>query len=141
MDENNLAYKMALRSRECVHNHDKEGWLGMYAEDGVIEDPIGATPLDPQGKGHSTPEAREKFWDNNIANANINIDIKKSYTAASNECANILLLTIKLEFGGKKYQQIVDGIFTYEINEDGKLQAMRGYWEYEDGIATLKEIE
>ena len=141
MDEKNLAYQMALKSREFVHAHNKEGWLGMFAEDAIIEDPIGATPLDPAGKGHSTPEARERFYDTNIANSNINIEIKKSYTAANNECANILLLTIQFEMDGKKFQQIVDGIFTYHINDHGKLQSLRGYWEFEDGIATLKQID
>ena len=140
MDENNLAYQMALKSREYVHTHDKAGWLGMFAEDGIIEDPIGKSDLDPAGQGHSTPAAREAVWDRSIANSNINIDIKKSYTAAGNECANILELTIDLEFDGKKYRQIINGVFTYCVNAQGKLQSLRGYWEYQEGLATLREI-
>lgn len=94
MDEKNLACQVALNSREYVHTHNKEGWLGLFAEDGIIEDPIGKSDLDPADKGHGTPVAREAFWDRSIANSSINIDIKKSYTAAGNECANILELTI-----------------------------------------------
>ena len=61
MNENNPAYQMSLRSREYLKARDKEGWLSMWAEDGIIEDPIGPSVLDPEGKGHSTPAAREEF--------------------------------------------------------------------------------
>lgn len=140
MDQNNLAYQMSLKSREYVRAHDKAGWLGMFAEDGIIEDPIGKTDLDPEGKGHATPAAREAFWNNNIANSTIDIDIRQSYTAAGNECANVLQLTIELDFAGKRYRQIVDGVFTYCVDAAGKLKSLRGYWEYQEGLATLREI-
>jgi len=52
MNENNVAYQMSLRSRECLKTKDKARWLAMWAEDGIIEDPIGPTILDPDGKGH-----------------------------------------------------------------------------------------
>ena len=139
MKEDNVAYQMALKSREYVHTHNKEGWLGMFAEDGVIEDPIGVSDLDPSGKGHSTPEAREAFWNTSIANSDINITIHESHTAAR-ECANRLTLKITMDMGGKKYQQTVDGIFTYRINDEGKLANLRGYWEWDEGLATLKEV-
>ena len=71
MNKDNPAYQMSLRSRECLNTKDKARWLAMWAEDGIIEDPIGPTILDPDGTGHSTPEAREAFYDRNIANADI----------------------------------------------------------------------
>ena len=43
MNEKNPAYQMSLRSRGYLKTSDKEGWLGMWAEDGIIEDPIGPT--------------------------------------------------------------------------------------------------
>lgn len=139
MNEQNVAYQMALKSREYVHSHNKEGWLGMFAEDGCIEDPIGKSDLDPAGDGHSTPEAREAFWDTSIANSNINITIHESYTA-DRECANILTLKIGMNIGGKQYEQTVNGVFTYRINDEGKLVSLRGYWEWEEGLATLREV-
>lgn len=140
MDKNNLAYLVSLRSREYVRAHDKQSWLGMFAEDGIIEDPIGKSGLDPEGRGWSTPAAREAFWDRNIANSAIDIDIRDTFTAAGNECANVVRLTIELTHEGKRYQQVVDGVFTYRVDERGKLKALRGYWEYAEGLATLREI-
>ena len=69
----------------------------------------------------------------------INITIHESHTAAR-ECANLLTLKIKMDIGGKKYEQTVNGVFTYRINDEGKLASLRGYWEWEEGIATLKEL-
>jgi steroid delta-isomerase len=140
MNKDNLAYQMSLTSRECLNTKDKERWLAMWAEDGIIEDPIGPTVLDPDGKGHSTPEAREAFYDRNIANADIEYIIHDTYTSHL-ECANIVTLNVLMDINGKKYSQQVNGVFTYSCNEQGKLTALRGFWEFEEGVATLKEVE
>jgi hypothetical protein len=134
------ARRAALLSREYVHSKNREGWLGLYAEDAIIEDPIGVSMIDPAGKGHRGPAAREAFWDNFIAPADIHIDILDSY-AAGNEVANQLVLTITIDLGeGKALQQKVHGVFTYEVNSQGKLLALRGYWETEDPRNQMAEI-
>lgn len=140
MNKDNPAYLMSLKSREFVANHDKAGWLGMFAEDGIIEDPIGPSVLDPEGKGHSTPEARELFWDNNIANSDIEYILHQSYTSHL-ECANIVTLNVVITMDGKKYSQQVNGVFTYSVNEQGQLASLRGFWEFDEGMATFKEID
>ena len=140
MNENNPAYQMSLVSRECLRTKDKERWLGMWAEDGKIEDPIGPSMLDPEGKGIVGPEAREAFYDNNIANSDIEYIIHETYTSHL-ECANIVTLNIVMDIEGKKFSLQVNGVFTYACNEEGKLTSLRGYWEFAEGAATLKEVE
>jgi steroid delta-isomerase len=139
MNKDNPAYLMSLKSREFVANHDKAGWLGMFAEDGIIEDPIGPSILDPEGKGHSTPEARDTFWDNNIANSDIEYILHQSYTSYL-ECANIVTLNVIITLDGNKYSQQVNGIFTYSVNEQGRLTSLRGFWEFDEGMASFKEV-
>jgi ketosteroid isomerase-like protein len=135
------ARRAALLSRECVHNKDREGWLGLYAEDAIIEDPIGVSPIDPEGKGHRGPAAREAFWDNFIAPSNINIDILDSY-AAGNEVANHVMLTVTIDLGeGKALQQKVRAVVTYEVNAQGKLLSLRGFWEVDDPRNQMVEVE
>lgn len=133
------ARRVSLLSRQYVHRHDKAGWLGLFAEDGVIEDPIGVSPLDPNGQGHRTPAAREAFWDRNIANSDIKITIHHSY-AAGNEVANHVTLDIIVPIGNKKFRQQTTGIFTYKVDDSGKLLALRGYWEFEESMKTLREV-
>ena len=135
------ARRAALLSREYVKSHNKAGWLGLYAEDAIIEDPIGVSIIDPEGKGHRGPAAREAFWDNFIAPSNIDIEIHHSY-AAGNEVANHITITTELPGGeGKIYRTRVTGIFTYAVNEEGKLESLRGYWETEDPANALTEID
>ena len=140
MNKENPAFLMSMKSREFVKNHDKEGWLGMFAQDGIIEDPIGPSILDPDGKGHSTPQAREAFWDSNIANSEIEYILNQSYTSHL-ECANIVTLNVVMTMDGKKYSQQVNGVFTYSVNEQGELTALRGFWEFDEGMATFKELD
>ncbi|MBP1684315.1 MAG: ketosteroid isomerase [Deltaproteobacteria bacterium] len=137
--EKHPARKISLMSREFVHNHNKAGWLGMFAENGIIEDPIGVSPLDPTGKGHRTPAEREAFWDNNIANSSIKITIHDSY-AAGNEVANHVTLDMLVPMGDKKFSQQVNGVFTYLVDGQGKLLALRGYWQLEDAAKTIREV-
>jgi len=139
-EDEHPARRAALLSREYVQTHNKEGWLGLYAEDAIIEDPIGVSMIDPVGKGHRGPAAREAFWDNFIAPANISIEIHHSY-AAGMEVANRITITTEIPAGeGKKYVQLVTGIFTYHVNEEGKLLSLRGYWETDDPANSLTEV-
>ena len=139
MSEQHPAKRISLLSREYVHSHNKAGWLGLFSEDAIIEDPIGVSPIDEAGKGHRGVAAREAFWENNIANSDIKIVIHQSY-AAGLECANIVTLNTILTFGGKTYSQEVNGIFTYQVNEAEQLVALRGYWEVDEMMKTIKEV-
>ncbi|MCB1702921.1 MAG: nuclear transport factor 2 family protein [Halioglobus sp.] len=133
------ARRAALLSREYVHTKNREGWLGLYADDAIIEDPIGKSMIDPEGKGHRGAAAREAFWDNFIAPANIRIDILDSY-AAGNEVANHVVLTITIDMGdGKSLLQKVHGVFTYAVDDAGKLLSLRGFWETDDPRNQLVE--
>lgn len=135
------ARRAGLLSREYVHSKNREGWLGLYAEDAIIEDPIGASPIDPEGKGHRGPAAREAFWDNFIAPADINIDILDSY-AAGNEVANHVIISVKIELGeGKSLRQKVHGVITYLVDGEGKLLALRAYWEIDDPRNAMIEVD
>jgi hypothetical protein len=134
------ARRAALLSREYVHSKNREGWLGLYAEEAIIEDPIGVSPIDPEGKGHRGPAAREAFWDNFIAPANINIDILDSY-AAGMEVANHVVISVGVDLGeGKALQQKVHGVITYKVNEEGKLLSLRAYWEIDDPRNQMVEV-
>ena len=125
MNKSNQALLASQRSWHCVHNKLRDEWLDLMAEDIVIEDPIGVSPLDPKGKGHQGKEAEAKFWDRNIGPNAIHIEAKTSYTGGD-EVAHILQLTTTFPAG---HRAQVEGIFTYAVNDAGKIVAIRGYWE------------
>jgi hypothetical protein len=38
------------RSREAAMARDKEAWLALFADDAIVEDPIGPSHFDPEGE-------------------------------------------------------------------------------------------
>ncbi|MEM1113552.1 MAG: nuclear transport factor 2 family protein [Pseudomonadota bacterium] len=136
------ARRASLLSREYTQTHNREGWLSLWRDDAVIQDPIGVSHIDPEGEGHRGREAIENFYDSFIAPANISIEIKDSYIAA-NEVANHVLITVIIPTGegNKAIQQLVHGVFAYAVDEQGKLYSMRGWWDVDDPINAMTEIE
>jgi steroid delta-isomerase len=135
------ARRASLLSREYVHSKNRDAWLGLYAENAIIEDPIGVSIVDPAGNGHRGAEARAAFWDNFIAPVNIDVNILDSF-AAGNEVANNAIITTIIDAGnGKLLQQKVHGVFVYRVNDEGKLLSLRGYWDTEDPRNALVELE
>ena len=51
MSNEHPARLASQRSMEAVHKKDKQAWLDNFADDAVVEDPIGVSALDPTGKG------------------------------------------------------------------------------------------
>jgi steroid delta-isomerase len=134
------ARRAALLSHEYVHNKNRAGWLALYAEDAIIEDPIGVSLIDPAGKGHRGVAARETFWDTFIGPMDIKIKVLDSY-AAGMEVANLMILTTTFDGGeGKMFQQKVHGVFIYHVDDGGKILSLRGYWDTEDPRNTLLEV-
>ena len=115
----------SLRSMEAVEAGDREGWLGLFAADAVVEDPIGESPLDPSGRGHRGRDAIATFYDTVIGPNEVTFRIDLSW-AAGDEGANVGTITTKMGDGTVVH---TDGVFTYRVNENGEVVALRAYWE------------
>ena len=61
------ARRAGQNSMRNVKAKDKTAWLALFADDAVIEDPVGVSPLDPSGQGHRGKAAIARFWDTVIA--------------------------------------------------------------------------
>lgn len=120
------ARELAEASMAAVEAGDRQGWLDLFAEDAVVEDPIGPSAFDPEGKGHRGREAIAAFYDNVIGvNESIRFSVEKSF-ACGDEVANVGVITITL-VGGAAVE--VDGVYTYRRSPDGRIAALRAYWE------------
>ncbi|HUY86156.1 MAG TPA: nuclear transport factor 2 family protein, partial [Acidimicrobiales bacterium] len=118
--------EMSQMSMRAVAGKDKQGWLDLFADDGVVEDPVGPSMFDPEGKGHHGKQAIGAFFDMTIAiNEKIEFDIRNSYECAD-EVANVGEITITLA-GGQRAR--VGGVFVYKVNGKGKLASLRAFWE------------
>lgn len=63
MSSTHPAHEAGRRSREAVTARNKQAWLAVFADDAVVEDPIGPSAFDPEGKGHRGRAAISAFWD------------------------------------------------------------------------------
>ena len=128
MSDIHPALAAAQNSWRAVQSQDKQAWLDLMADDVCIEDPIGVAFTNPSGKGVRGKAEVSEFYDKHIGPATIVIETHES-RAAGNESAHIMTLTTTLPNGVKS---IVKGIFTYRLNDDGKLTNLRGFWTMDD---------
>lgn len=114
------------KSGEYVKAKDKAAWLALFAEDAVIQDPVGVSPLDETGLGHKGPEAISAFWDMVIATGTMErFDIASSHPAGD-ECANII--DMRNVMGDMAVEQRM--VVVYTANEAGLITSLKAYWDY-----------
>ena len=135
MNYQTKAQELSFLSRDYAVAKDKENWLALFAKDALVQDPIGKSPLDPEGNGHKGIAAIEKFYDTVIANGDIEFTIIESIPCAD-ECANYaqivnLVGDIKIE---------TKMIVIYRINSNNKIESLRAFWDYQKMEKQLNEL-
>ncbi|UCC60878.1 MAG: nuclear transport factor 2 family protein [Dehalococcoidia bacterium] len=128
MDLEHPARAASKRSASAAERGAREEWLSLFTDDAIVEDPVGVSPLDPDGKGHVGKAAIAAFWDRNIGSNKIEFDIHHSYAAGS-EVANTGTIISTLPNGMKA---VIDGTFVYKVDADGKIVSLRAFWEFEN---------
>ena len=129
------AQELGFLSRDYAVAKDKQNWLDLFAEEAIVQDPIGKSPLDPVGDGHKGKEAIEKFYDTVIANGNIEFNILESIPCAD-ECANFAQIVNVVGDVKIETQMIV----IYRINSNDKIVSLRAFWDYQKMEDQLKAI-
>jgi ketosteroid isomerase-like protein len=130
------AHEAGRRSREAVAARNKDAWLAVFADDAIVEDPIGPSVFDPEGLGHRGRDAISAFWDKAIApTTKIEFFFRDTYQCG-NEEANVghILITTG------EYQTTAEGVFTYKVNAEGKMVALRAYWEMERAAGNTRKV-
>ncbi len=122
------ARELGQASMAAVEAHDRAAWLALFADDAVVEDPIGPSAFDPEGRGHRGLEAIASFYDQVIAvNESIRFTIRQSILCGE-EAANVGVIRITFA-GGSSVE--VDGVYTYRRSPDDKIASLRAFWEPE----------
>nr|WP_245645215.1 nuclear transport factor 2 family protein [Pseudonocardia acaciae] len=120
---------------DAVSRGAKDEWLALFAPDAVVEDPVGPSIFDPDGKGHHGHHGISAFWDTTIANARrITFSVRDSF-AAGDEVANVGTITSFLPDGSRVD---TEGVFVYRVGPDGLIRSMRAFWEFDRAMATLR---
>lgn len=135
-EDEHPARDAARRSMDAVSRRDKDRWLGLFAENAVVEDPVGPSMFDPEGRGHHGREAISAFWDASVGvSERIEFLIRDSFAAGA-EVANTGVITTTLPDGSA---MDAEGVFTYKVDGDGFVLALRAFWEVDRAMATLRQ--
>jgi steroid Delta-isomerase len=117
--------ELADASMQAAVAGDREGWLALYSEDAVLEDPVGPSPWDPEGRGHRGKQALAAFWDRVIGpNRGLQFKVRERYTGGR-EVASVLTVSSALPDG----RRVELGMVTIlSSNDQGLIQSLRAFW-------------
>lgn len=135
-DGDHPARQMSQRSYDAVARKAKEEWLTLFADDAVVEDPVGPSFFDEKGAGHRGKEAIAAFWDMAIDPVErFTFTIRDSF-ANGNACANVGTFSTRMADG-----TLVDTdlIATYRIDDAGLIRSMAAHWEVDRTMATVRK--
>ena len=136
-DDDHPARIASMRSYSAVAKGDLAEWLTVYAEDAVIEDPVGPSMFDEHGQGHRGHAAIAAFWEAAIAPiATFEFEINDSFAnPGGNTCANIGRIRTSFADGSST---TTDLIMVYVANDDGRVSSMKAYWEPDRTMASFQ---
>jgi steroid delta-isomerase len=131
------AIQANIDSIRLASQGNKEAWLDLYADDAVVQDPVGISPFDATGDGHVGKEAIAKFWDDVIGPSNITLTVQQRIPSGDRACAVHQTATNDMG-GGNKTE--VDMIAVYELNDEGKIKRMSAFWSWAAMEEQLKQL-
>jgi steroid delta-isomerase len=102
--------------------HDRAGYLGLYAPDATLEDPVGSEVR--HGR-----ESIGEFWDTvQSMTENVTlVPIGEPCIAAGEVAFKFSIINV---LGGQKYA--MDAIDVMTFDDDGAITSMRAYWDAAD---------
>ena len=126
MPDEHPARRAGLLSQKYVAEGNRDAWLDLFADDAVVQDPVGVSPLDSSGEGQIGKAGIAAFYDKFISKVKVSFDYPRSY-ACANECA--FIGTVYNRAGDTEHPS--EGVFVYKVDDDGKILSLRAFWEWE----------
>lgn len=105
-------------SPELVARHDKDGWLALFASDGVIEDPVGAG-------SYLGRERHGPFWDAFIAPNRVTFHPRRDFVSDNFVIRYVTISTITPV---SKEPFELPAIIEYHVIDD-RIASLRAFWE------------
>jgi hypothetical protein len=134
-DSDHPARRAAQASMAAVAEGRRDDWINLFTPDALVEDPVGPSMLDPEGKGHRGHEGIRTFWDSFIGTAKATGFAVRDSFANGPSCANIATIVITLDDEGTT--MTVDCVTIYTVDDDGLITSLRAHWEPDRAMATI----
>ena len=101
---------------------DKDLWLSIWAEDAVLEDPVGRDIF------RGRKELGTKFWNSIESLSPMKLWLERDTIVCGNEA--IAFLNGVVTLNGKLHGVGPNLTDHFVFNEDGKINSMRAFWKY-----------
>lgn len=133
-DSDHPARRAAQMSNAVVARRSKSDWLALFASDALIEDPVGPSFLDPDGRGHRGAEAISAFWDSYVGMIqDFRFHVTDSF-ANGPCCANVTRISTTLIDGST---MDIECVLIYTVDDHGLITSLRAHWEPDRALATI----
>jgi len=119
---------VARAAMDAVQTRRRDDWLAMFSRDARVEDPVGHVPPIEDGEGLAA------FWDNGVAGLKeVRFDIDRAWETGEEAVLHGTVSIVTATGQDANY----DGVFAYRLDEQGKIAALRAFWDLPDVIAQL----
>lgn len=119
---------VARKAMAAVEEKRREDWLGLFAEDSLVEDPVGHLP-EIVGRAALT-----QFWDQAIASlGSVKFEVTRQWEAGGEA---MLLATVSV-VGANGVEVSYDGTFNYVLDETSRISSLRAFWDLPAVVAAF----
>lgn len=122
------AAAVARKAMAAVETKRREDWLGLFADNARVEDPVGHLP-EIVGRA-----ALAQFWDQAIASlGSVDFEVTRQWDGGDEA---MLLATVSIA-GANGVEVSYDGTFNYALDETGKISSLRAFWDLPAVVAAF----
>jgi steroid delta-isomerase len=107
------------RYQTTFSDNDRAGWIGLFAEDGVLEDPVGTRPC----VGH---DELGEFWDTIHASGHDSYVVPVNTPAV---CGLEAAWAFEVHVDAGDVEQVISIIDVGRFTEDGRIAHNRAFWD------------
>lgn len=122
----------SIKSMQYSMSGNAKAWLDLFADDAIVQDPYGPSPMNPGGQGHLGKAAIEKFCAAYIQPDRIRFEVRQTLTSGP-ACVNVGTIFAKGFDGRFAWNEVIN---VYEVDAAGKITLLRSYWDYEANQKT-----
>ncbi len=127
MPSTEMIRQAVQRYCEAVQAMDVEAWVATFAKDGLCQDPVGGPPV----RGHEALAGYVR----NITQAFKRIGFEDDHVFVSGNFAAVKWTARGVGLNDREV--VFEGIDVFEINDEGLIQSLFGYWDPSAMMAQL----
>lgn len=117
--------ELAETSLRLTKEGDRDGWLALFTDDAVVEDPVGVSPFDGGVGGNRGKDAIARFRDTVISRMeSFEYEIERCYVCGDEAAA---VVTFHIVAAGNRMD--MDVVNIYRTDGNGLLTSLRSFWD------------